>query len=141
MNQSRRITTGLILAAMLTACSASQPPGEPEVAQPTENMSAPPPTAEPLEPLPAAPAPGARTGSMVVYVCDDRSGLIVTYEENSALVKLPTGSTMLSRAEFVPNGGGEAYIGEDLALHRNGNNIQLQDGGKLRSCIKSPTSG
>lgn len=141
MNQCKRMTTGFILVAMLTACSPPQPPSEPEAAQPTENIpSALPSAPEPLQPLPAAPTLSAQAGSMVVYACDDRSGLTVTYDENSALVKLSSGSTMLSRAEFVPNGGGEAYIGEDLSLHRNGNIVQLQDGGKLRTCSKSPTS-
>jgi hypothetical protein len=78
---------------------------------------------------------------MVLYACDDKSSLTLTYEANSVLVKLPTGSTMLSRAELVPNGGGEAYIGEELSVHRNGSVVQLQSDGKLHTCTESPTSG
>ncbi|HVR81225.1 MAG TPA: hypothetical protein VHF02_03950 [Luteimonas sp.] len=72
---------------------------------------------------------------MVVYVCDDRSGLTVTYDEYTALVKLPTGSTTLSRAES--SGGDEAYLGEELSLYRNGNTVQLQVAGKSRICTRS----
>ena len=125
---------GLMLAAMTAACSPSQPPDDPEVTQPAEYLSAPPPAAEPSEPMPAAPATSAPSGSMVVYVCDDGSGLTVTYDEYSALVKLPTGSTTLSRAESVSNGGDDAYVGEELSLYRSGNRVQLQGAEKPRIC-------
>lgn len=140
MNQSRRVTTGWILATILAACSPSPPPSEPEVA-PEENISAPPPAAEPSSPQLTALKPSPQAGSMIVYVCDDKSGLTVTYDENSALVKLPAGSTMLSRAEAASNNGSEAYMGEELSLFRSGNIVQLQEGGKLRICTQSPTSG
>ena len=136
------MTTGLMLVAMMAACSQSQPPETPEVLQPAEDLYAPPPAAEPAEPaptIPAAPA-GAPSGSMVVYTCDDGSGLTVTYDKYSALVKLPTGSTMLSRAESASNGGNDAYLGEELSLYRNGNLVQLQGAGKSRTCTNSPTS-
>ena len=148
MGQGTSMMAGLMLAAMMAACSPSQSPDEPEATQTAEGMPAPPPVAEPSEPTTAAPTstppvPAASTpsGSMVVYVCDDGSGLTVTYDEYSALVKLPTGSTMLSRAESAPNGGDGAYLGEELSLHRNGNTVQLQGGGKTRNCTKSPTGG
>lgn len=141
MNPGIRMMVGLMLAAMTAACSPTptQPPDEPEAAQPTEYMPAPSPAAEPSEPMPAGPTPvapaaSAAYGSMVVYVCDDGSGLTVTYDEYSALVKLPTGSTMLSRAESVSNGGDVAYLGEELSLYRNDNNVQLQGAGKPRIC-------
>ena len=130
---------GLMLAAMTAACSPSQPPDDPEVTQPAEYMSAPSPAAEPSEPMravpmPAAPATHAPSGSMVVYVCDDGGGLTVTYDEYSALVKLPAGSTTLSRAESMPNGGDDAYVGEELSLYRSGNMVQLQGAEKSRIC-------
>jgi hypothetical protein len=78
---------------------------------------------------------------MVVYGCDDGSGLTVTYDKYSALVKLPTGSTMLSRAESASNGGDGAYLGEELSLHRSGNVVQLQGAGKTRICTQSQTGG
>jgi len=73
---------------------------------------------------------------MVVYACDDGSGVTVTYDEYSALVKLPTGSTMLNRAE-ASEGGTVAYLGEELSLYRDGNFVQLQGAGKTRTCNKS----
>jgi hypothetical protein len=131
---------GLMLAAMTAACGPSQPPGEPT--QPEGYMSAPAPAAQPSEPMPTVPTPAAPStstpsGSMVVYVCDDGSGLTVTYDEYSALVKLRTGSTTLSRAESASNGGDDAYLGEELSLYRNGNMVQLQGADKSRICTAS----
>lgn len=140
MSWGTRTTTALMLIALMVACSPSQPSGEPEVEQLAESMPELPPAAESSEPMPAVPTPDTSSGSMVVYACDDGSGLIVTYDEHSALVKLPTGSTALSRAESVSNGGDEAYLGEELSLYRNGNFVQLQIAGKSRACTKTPTS-
>lgn len=140
MHQKIRLTIGLMSVAIMAACSPSQPPAEPDVAQPAEAMSAPPPAAEPPAPAPAVPAPSTDSGSMVVYTCDDGSGVTVTYDKYTALVKLPTGSTMLSRAEAASNSGSEAYLGEELSLYRNGNIVQLQVAGKFHACTKSPTN-
>lgn len=141
MKKTARMTTGLMLAAMVAACNPPQPPDEPEIAQPAEPIPARPPAPERLEPMPTAPVPGAPFGSMVVYACDDGSSLTVTYDEYSALVKLPAGSTMLSHAESASSGGGDAYIGEELSLYRDGNLVQLQEAGNSRICTQSPTSG
>jgi hypothetical protein len=146
MNQGIRVMAVWMLAATMAACGPSQSPDEPEVAQPAESMPAPPSAAEPSEPMaavsmPATPAASTPSGSMAVYACDDGSGLTVTYDEYSALVKLPTGSTMLSRAESVSNGGDEAYLGEELSLYRNGNIVQLQGAGKSRICTQAKTGG
>lgn len=142
MNRSMRTTTGLMLAAMLAACGPSQPSGETEPGQTAETLPETQPSApEASEPAPAAPAPAAempQTAGMVVYACDDGSSLTVTYDENGALVKLPTGSTMLPRAETVSKGA-EAYLGEELSLHRDGNLVQLQVTGKTRICTNSAT--
>ena len=144
MNRHRRMLAGLMLVAMMGACSPSQPPGEPGAAQSGDGVPATPQAPEPSAPLPVVRAPtvpvaSTPPGSMVVYACDDGSGLTVTYDEYSALVKLPTGSTMLSRAESVSNGGDEAYLGEELSLYRNGNMVELQGAGKSRICNQSPT--
>ncbi|MGH6711430.1 MAG: hypothetical protein ACREEK_20955 [Bradyrhizobium sp.] len=146
MNQRVRLMIGLMLVATMAACSPSQPPAEPEAAQPAEEMSASPPVAEPSvaeppAPTPIVPASGATSGSMVVYACEDGSGVTVTYDKYGALVKLPTGSTMLSRAESASNGGSDAYLGEELSLYRSGNLVQLQVAGKSRNCTESPTGG
>lgn len=147
MRQGITVTTGLMLAAMMVACSPSKPPEKSEAAQPAEDASASLPAAEPAAPAPVAPAPAAPAsdvppGSMVVvYACDDGSGLTVTYDKSGALVKLPSGSTMLPRAESASGGGGDAYLGEDLSLYRNGNLVQLQVAGKPHTCTQSPTSG
>jgi len=140
MHQKIRLTIGLMSVAIMAACSPSQPPAEPEAVQPAEAMSAPPPTAEPPAPAPVVPVPSTGSGSMVVYACDDGSGVTVTYDKYTALVKLPTGSTMLSRAESTSNGS-DAYLGEELSLYRNGNLVQLQVAGKTRACAQSPTGG
>lgn len=139
MNQRTRIAIGLMLAAVLAACSQSKPPSEPEAAQPADSMpaedssSTPPPAAE--EPMPAATTPTApATGSMVVYACDDGSGVTVTYDKYSALVKLPSGSTTLSRADPESQLGPNAYLGEEMSLYRNGNSVRLQVAGKSHTC-------
>jgi hypothetical protein len=146
MNQRIRLTIGLMFVAIMTACSPSQPPAEPEVvAQPAEDMPASLPAAEPPMPAPIAPASDTTSGSMasgsmIVYACNDGSGVTVTYDKYSALVKLPTGSTMLSRAESVSKGGDEAYLSEELSLYRNGNLVQLEGAGKSRTCTNSLAS-
>lgn len=138
MNQRIRLTLGLMLASIMAACSPAQPPAE--VAQPAEDMSASPP-AEPPVPAPTVPAADTASGSMVVYACEDGSGVTVTYDKYGALVTLPTGSTMLSRAEAASSGGNDAYLGEELSLYRNGNLVRLQVAGKTRACTESPTGG
>jgi hypothetical protein len=134
-----RLVAGLLLATMAPACSSPQPPAvEPEV--PVETVPALPP--EPDQPLPddpAAPSAGPVLPGLVVYACDDGRSLTVTYAEHSALVKLPTGSIALPRAESASSGGGDAYIGEELSLYREGNRVQLQSGDAPRTCTESPT--
>lgn len=133
MNQSTRTIIGVTLAAMMAACS----PGPAE----TEDAQADPPMpAEPAAGAPPASAPETRpagstsSGSMVVYACDDGRDVTVTYEEHGALVKLPSGSTMLPRAEAGSYGDEAAYLGEELALYRTGQTVQLEMGGKSRFC-------
>ena len=137
MRQKLRLTTGLMLAAILAACSQSRPPAEPEVAQPAEDSSAALPAAALPETAPAVPAPEAASGSMVVYACDDGSGVTVTYDEYTALVKLPAGSTMLTRAEAASVDGVDAYLGEELSLYRDGNLVQVKVAGKSHVCNQS----
>ena len=138
MRHGLRVTTGLLLAVVLAGCSQSRPPVEAEVAQPAEGSSAALPAAvEVVEPAPAVTAAAAPSGSMVVYGCDDGSGVTVTYDEYTALVKLPTGSTMLSRADGASEGGIDAYLGEELSLYRNGDLVELQVAGKTRACNRS----
>ncbi len=67
--------------------------------------------------------------------------MTVTYDKYTALVKLPTGSTMLSRAEAASSPGTDAYLGEELSLYRNGNVVQLQVAGKTHGCMESPLGG
>lgn len=141
MHRKIRLTIGLMSVAIMAACSPAQPPAEPEVVQSAEAMSTPPPTAEPPAPAPVVPAPSTGSGSMVVYACDDGSGVTVTYDKYTALVKLPTGSTMLSRAEAASSVGNDAYLGEELSLYRNGNLVRLEVAGKTRACTESPTGG
>jgi hypothetical protein len=70
----------------------------------------------------------------VVYACDDGQSVTVTYDESGALVKLPSGSTMLPRADIATQGGDTAYLGEELSLYRSGNSVQLEVAGKPRLC-------
>lgn len=142
MNRGTRKMTGLMLVAMLAACSPSQPSSEAGAEEPAQSMAEPPAAAESSEPAPtpAEPMPDATSGDMVAYACDDGSGLTVTYDEYTALVKLPTGSTMLSRAESAPDGSDEAYLGEELSLYRDGNLVRLQVAGKTSVCTRSAAS-
>lgn len=138
MNQNMRIATGVILIAMLAACSQSKPPSDPEAVQPADSMPAadsapaPPPATE--EPIPAVSAAAPTTGSMVVYACDDGSGVTVTYDKYTALVKLPSGSTTLSRADAASRNGEQAYLSEELSLYRNGNSVRLESAGRSHLC-------
>lgn len=138
MTSRIRLVAGLLLAAMIPACSSPQPPAvEPEA--PSETAPALPP--EPDQPMPddpAAPSTAAVEPGLIVYACDDGRSLTVTYAEYSALVKLPTGSIALPRAESASSGGGDAYIGEELSLYRDGNRVQLQGGDMPRTCTESP---
>lgn len=93
--------------------------------------------AAPATPPPGTVASATMPGSMIVYACEDGSSVTVTYDKYSALVKLPTGSTTLSRAESLSGGGDEAYLSEELSLYRNGNLVQLQSAGKTRACSKA----
>lgn len=140
MRHAARIAIGLMLAATLMACSRSRTPEDPDVAQGAEAASvALPALAEVPEPARAIAAPGAEipAGDMVVYACDDGSGVTVTYDQHTALVKLPSGSTMLNRADPPPENGIDAYLGEELSLYRDGNMVQLQVLGKPRICNPS----
>lgn len=138
MNQTVRITTIVaILAAMLAACSRSEPATEPAAEQPADAAAVPSAADEPLAPAPAAPLPetaAAPAGSMVVYACDDGSGVTVTYDKHSALVKLPTGSTTLSKADPESPLGPNAYLSEEMTLSRSGNSVRLQVAGKSHTC-------
>ena len=40
---------------------------------------------------------------MAVYVCDDSNSLTITYDENRALVTLPTGPTIARRDRVQPS--------------------------------------
>ncbi|MET0813979.1 MAG: hypothetical protein ABWX88_02185 [Pseudoxanthomonas sp.] len=147
MNHAARVTIALTLAAMTASCNPSQPSTERDAAQSAGSGSAATPVAEPPPPMPevaapATPPPGTvasatMPGSMIVYACEDGSSVTVTYDKYSALVKLPTGSTTLSRAESLSGGGDEAYLSEELSLYRNGNLVQLQSAGKTRACSKA----
>jgi hypothetical protein len=135
MNQCTRMAIGLMLVAAVSACSPSQPRGEPEAVQSDDAAPAPQTVAELPESPPADPAPKAPpTGSMVVYACNDGSGVTVTYDEYTALVKLPSGSTTLSRADAASGGGEVAYLSEELSLYRTGDAVRLEVAGKSRIC-------
>lgn len=136
MTSRMRLVAGLLLVTMIPACSSPQPPAvEPEV--PAEAAPALP--QEPDQPMPddsAAPSAGSAQPGLIVYACDDGRSLTVTYAEHSALVKLPTGSIALPRAESASSGG-DAYIGEELSLYRDGNRVQLQGAHPPRTCTES----
>lgn len=142
MNRKTQLSSFLMLPMMLLACTAEPPPQQAEAEQPIDS-NAPPPAIEPLASVPAATTatasvvPDAPSGSMVVYTCDNGSSLTVTYDQYGALVKLPTGSTMLPRAESASNGYDEAYLGEELSLYRTGGVVQLQLSGKARNCTRA----
>lgn len=96
---------------------------------------------QPMPQSPAAQTAGPVQPGVIVYACDDGRSLIVTYAEHSALVKLPTGSIALPRAESASSGDGDAYAGEELSLYREGNRVQLQSGDALRTCTESTVEG
>ncbi|MGN7833218.1 hypothetical protein ACTJI2_16575 [Pseudoxanthomonas sp. 22568] len=141
MNYGLRVVAGFLLAAMTAACTPNNASEESEATPPAEEMAAAPVAVQPAPPSLPAPAPGTSSGSMVVYACDDSSGLTVTYDKHNALVKLPSGSTMLTRAESASNGFDEAYIGEELSLYRSGDAVQLQSSGTFRNCSRLATGG
>lgn len=91
--------------------------------------------------MPVDPAPAIQPAGMVVYACNGGRHLTVTYDEYGAMVKLPNGSTTLTRAEEASFGGRNAYLGEELSLYRHGNTVQLEIAGKSRTCTQAPASG
>jgi len=129
MNQKARMASLMMLPLMMLGCTPERSTEQVEVERPADELSANPAAVEPLAPLPAVAAPSTPSGSMVVYACD----------EYGAMVKLPTGSTMLSRAEASSSSYDEAYIGEELSLYRTGGAVQLQLAGKARNCTRMPT--
>lgn len=135
VNRNVRII-GLMLAATLAACSPSPSQEELDVAETADLVPAEipdePPEAPPVAVAPAAPL--AAGGSMVVYGCDDGSSVTVTYDEYTALVKLPSGSTTLSRTDSADRAAEAAYFSEELSLYRNGNAVRLEMAGKSRIC-------
>lgn len=138
MNQGKQIVAVLVLTGMIVACSNPPlPPQEPEIEQSAPPTTTPPSGTTPPDPESAPIAPlGTSSGSMVVYGCDDGSSVTVTYDEYSALVKLPSGSTTLSHADAISGSGEEAYLGEELSLYRNGDAIRLENAGKFRLCSR-----
>ena len=74
---------------------------------------------------------------MVVYACDNGGNLTVTYDQHAALVKLPTGSTMLSRADEAAYPGLEAYLGEEMSLYRHAGAVDLDIAGRTRICTQA----
>jgi len=139
MNQKARMASLMMLPLMMLGCTPERSTEQVEVERPADELSANPAAVEPLAPLPAVAAPSTPSGSMVVYACDDGGGLTITYDKYGAMVKLPTGSTMLSRAEASSSSYDEAYIGEELSLYRTGGAVQLQLAGKARNCTRMPT--
>jgi len=130
-----QIAIWIALASSLLACTRGRSSDEPETEQLTKEISTSPSVLE--MPAPTNPLPSNSSGSMVVYTCDDGTGLTVTYEKHSALVKLPAGATMLSRAESTSVAYDEAYLGEELSLFRTGGMVQLQVSGKARNCVRA----
>lgn len=138
MLKNARKTIGLALAMLLAACSPPPPSGKSANVEPVPSPAAPPVAELPPEPVASSSSGNASYGSMVVYSCDDGKSLTVTYDEHSALVKLPTGSTTLSRAEEISGEGRDAYLGEELSLYREGDAVQLDIAGKSRICTQTP---
>lgn len=104
----------LALAFTLSCASCEPPPSDPAT---RATLPAP----EPEQAAPATVAIGATR-----YTCDDGSALGVRYVADRAQVELPDGRTVtLPKAQSASKGGGEAFVGEALALQRDGDDIQL----------------
>jgi len=132
-----RTLTALLLGSLVAACSAPEPPAAAPEAQISAETAPAPAADTDRTSSNTAPVPPATPG-LVTYACDDGSGLSVTYAEYSALVKLPKESIALPRAESASKEAGDAYIGEELSLYRDGNRVQLQGSGTPRTCTESP---
>lgn len=77
------------------------------------------------------------------YRCDDGTMLQVDYGDADARVRWADGrSARLPRAESASAGAGDAYVGTDVSLQRDGAGIELHDGdaAALR-CAQVPVDG
>lgn len=104
----------LALAFTLSCASCEPPPSDPATRATL-------PTPEPGQVAPAMVDNGATR-----YTCDDGSTLGVRYVADQAQVELPDGRMVtLPKAQSASKGGGDAFVGEAMALQRDGDGIQL----------------
>lgn len=117
-----RRTHALALVLALSCASCEKPPAGPAAranGQPPEPSTA---------PLPAGAGDAARTdaGGRTRYACDDGSALGVRYVADRVEVELPDGRTVsLPKAQSASTDDSEAFVGEALALQREGDGIEL----------------
>lgn len=130
------------LLGLLAACKPAAEPAAPVEPAPVAPAEAPAPNVIAPADTTAAAAPEIAAppafGSLVPYRCDDGQGITVTFDRHSAMVTLPTGGTTLNRAEDASGPGVDAYLGEEMALYRSGDGVQLDIGGKSNICTPLP---
>lgn len=121
-----RCTPALALAFALLCTSCEQPPEDPATRATAAAAEPPPPgdAGNAADPGDAA-APSAANAT-IRYACDDGSALDVRYVADRAAVELPDGRTVsLPKAQSASTPGSEAFVGEALALQREGDGIEL----------------
>lgn len=108
--------TGVAVLLCALACGCG-PAGNPEDAlEPVV-------TPAPVEPAPVEP------GDSVAYRCANGGALQASYGANDVTLSWPDGrSVRLPRAESASTDGGDAYVGEQVSLQRDGDAIELHDG-------------
>ena len=119
------------VALVCTACGPSAPPADPRGTGPVASPSGPAPST-----AASSYAAAAGQGTPVHYACGDASTISVTWGIDQAHVEFPDGRTVtLPKAQSASKGGGEVFVGDTVALQRNGDDIQLFEGeGSARQC-------
>ena len=91
---------------------------------------------------PAAPVADAAAAPGTSYACTDGTALTVAFGDHDASLQWPDGRALtLPRAESASKGGGDAYVGDDVALQRDGAGLELHDGDRAATTCTPAASG
>ena len=128
----RVLTFSLLIACVAGACTVStdnSPGAASGVSPPSSTREATPSSAAPLDP------------DAATYDCDDGRIVHIGYSEHDATLQMDGKPTItLPRAESASTAGVDVYVGQNVALQREGDSIQLELTGASLRCWPAPAS-